>query len=105
MTEKSTAIHSQNTNNALQSVAGPPINVVAFGWSLSSFFVITYVLCIASGLFIPDWGMHKPWLQFFPGFEWLTTKGFLIGLGEAFAYGWYVALVFGPLYNLFAARR
>jgi len=48
--------------------------------------------------------VHKPWLQFFPGFEWLTTKGFLIGLGESFVYGWYVALVFGPLYNLFAAR-
>ena len=28
----------------------------------------------------------------------------LLGLIESFAYGWYVALIFGPLYNLFAAR-
>ncbi len=26
------------------------------------------------------------------------------GGAEAFAYGWYVALVFGPLYNFFAAK-
>ncbi len=105
MTDKSTAIHSNNAEQNVTLVAGPPVNVMAFGWSLSSFFVITYALCIASGLIIPDWELHKPWLQFFPGFEWLTTKGFLIGLIEAFVYGWYVALVFGPLYNLFATRR
>ncbi len=105
MSDKSTAIHSSAANKAVPSVAGPPVNIVAFGWSLSTFFVITYVLCIALGLIIPEWEMHKPWLQFFPGFEWLTTQGFLIGLAEAFTYGWFVALVFAPLYNLFSARR
>jgi hypothetical protein len=31
--------------------------------------------------------------------------GFAIGLVESFLYGWYVALVFGGLYNALAARR
>lgn len=85
-----------------QSLTKTPVDVPGLGWALSSFFVITYVLCIAFGIIIPDWEMHRPWLQFFPGFEWLTFQGFVIGLFEAFIYGWYVAVVLGPLYNFFA---
>lgn len=29
---------------------------------------------------------------------------FFLGLAESLAWGWYVALVFAPLYNFFAAR-
>ena len=76
--------------------------LVALGLSVSIFFVITYILCILLGLIWPDWSMHQPWLQFFPGFEWLTVKGFSIGLVEAVLYGWYVAFVFGSLFNFFA---
>lgn len=78
--------------------------LVPLGWSISAFFVISYILCILLGLVVPDGGMHRPWLQFFPGFEWLTLKGFIIGLVEAFIYGWYVAFLFGWLYNFFAER-
>lgn len=81
------------------------LSIETLGWSLSLFFIVSYLLCIASGLVLPDWGMHRPWLQFFPGFKWLTPSGFLIGLAEAFAYGWYVALLFVPLYNSIADRR
>jgi hypothetical protein len=80
------------------------IPIVALGWSLSFFFVLSFVLCVLLGLVVPDFGLHQPWLQFFPGFTWLTWPSFLLGLIESFAYGWYVALVFGPIYNFFAAR-
>ena len=80
------------------------IPIIPLAWSLSTFFVISYVLCVLSGLIVPDWRMHQPWLQFFPGFEWLTVKGFIIGLVESVAYGWYVGLLFGWLFNFFAAR-
>lgn len=82
----------------------PQLDVLVLGLSLSSFFVITYGLCIALGLIAPSWALHEPWLQFFPGFEWLTLRGFLIGLVESIVYGWYVALVFGALFNWFARR-
>jgi hypothetical protein len=41
---------------------------------------------------------------FLPGFKLLSWPTFLLGLVESFAYGWYIALTFGPLYNFFAAR-
>lgn len=81
------------------------LSIEAVGWSMSLFFLITYLLCIASAAIMPDWKWHEPWLQFFPGFQWLTVTGFLIGFGEAFLYGWYVALIFVPLYNFFVRWR
>ena len=80
------------------------IRIATLGLSLSGFFAISYLLCIGLGLIVPDGGMHKPWLQFFPGFEWLTWKGFAIGLVWTQVYGWYAAVLFGSLYNLFAKR-
>ena len=80
------------------------IPIVPLGLSLSLFFALSFALCVLAGLVFPNWSLHQPWLQFFPGFTWLTWQSFLLGLIESFAYGWYVALIFGPLYNLFAAR-
>src|SRR5512145_2759434 len=78
--------------------------LTSLGASLSAFLVISYVLCILLGLVWRDGGLHQPWLQFLPGFTWLTWRSFLLGLVETFAYGWYVALVFVPLFNFFANR-
>lgn len=81
------------------------LRLVPLGMSLGLFLAISYTLCIALGLIEPDFGLHKPWLQFFPGFEWLTWRGFFIGLTESFVYGWYAALVFVPLHNFFNRMR
>jgi hypothetical protein len=35
---------------------------------------------------------------------WISWSSFGLGLIEAFAYGWFVALIFGPLFNYFSAR-
>lgn len=48
--------------------------------------------------------MHQLLPQLLPGFTWITWPSFLAGLVWSFVYGWYVAVVFGPLFNLFAAR-
>jgi hypothetical protein len=74
------------------------------GTSLSAFLAISFLLCVALGLVAPGWGMHQPWLQFLPGFTWLTWPSVLLGLAESVAYGWYVALVFVPLFNAASAR-
>lgn len=78
--------------------------LVPMGLSLSLLLAISYVLCVALGLVWWDAGLHQPWLQFLPGFTWLSWGSFLLGLVESFAYGWYIALVFTPLFNVFNAR-
>ena len=87
------------------SISGVRIPVTALGMSLGLFFAITFVLCVGFDLLFPGMAMYESWMRFLPGFTWLSWPSFALGLAESYAYGWYVALVFGPLFNFFAARR
>lgn len=81
------------------------VSVVVVGQANSLFLAISYVLCIGFDLVFPGHAMYEAWQKLLPGFEWLTLKGFLIGLIESYAYGWYFALIWVPLYNFFSGRR
>jgi hypothetical protein len=77
------------------------------GLALGLFFTVTLALCILWGMLLP--GLHArgvPILEgILPGFTWLTPGSILLGLVEAFLYGFYVALVFVPLFNYFEGGR
>jgi hypothetical protein len=78
--------------------------LVPLGLSLGGFFAISFVGCILLGLIVPDGTLHRPWLQFFPGFEWLTARSVVTGLIWTQVYAWWTALVFGSLYNFWVGR-
>lgn len=80
------------------------LSLPAVGHATSLFFVITFFLCITFDLVFPEHAMYQTWQKLLPGFEWISWKSFFLGLIEAYGYGWYVALVWVPLYNVFAAR-
>lgn len=81
------------------------IPVFALGMALSASLAITYVLCVLGYLFFPSVPIeHSALATFLPGFTLLSWPSFFLGLIESFGWGWYVALLFGPLYNFFAAR-
>lgn len=82
------------------------IPVFSFGLSLSLFLAISYTLCIAGYVLFPGLPIsHSSLAIFLPGFELLSWRTFLLGLVESLAWGWYVALIFAPLYNFFVSRR
>ena len=91
----------ETTNN---TAALRTIPVRALGLSLGVFFSISFLGCLVLGVIVPDAAMHRPWLQFFPGFEWLTPRGVIIGLVWTQVYAWWTALVFGAVFNFVAAR-
>lgn len=86
------------------STAPSRLPVLALGMSVSLFFSISYVLCVLYHILFADPEIAQMWFAIFPGFTWLNWESFVLGLVESFVLGWYVALVFGPLYNFFAAR-
>jgi len=100
----STIDNPARAGTPLEARSVPRIPVLALGMSLGLFIVVTYVLCVLFDLWFPTQAMHPAWTPLLPGFTWLTWPSFFLGLAEAFAYGWYVALVFAPLYNFFAAK-
>ncbi len=92
------------TNTTTNSPSTPlRSQILATGNALSLFLAISFLLCVAWGLATPyAMHMHGAWAPLLPGFKWLTPLGFIIGLIESYLYGWYIALVFVPLYRLFS---
>lgn len=81
------------------------IPVVALGAGLSLFLAISYILCVLAYVFFPQVPIEHSVLSILlPRFKMLSWAGFCWGLIESLAWGWYIALVFGPIYNFFAAR-
>ncbi|WP_077729665.1 DUF5676 family membrane protein [Methylocaldum sp. 14B] len=80
------------------------ISLVAMGHASSLFLALTFTICVAFDLLFPQHAMYQIWLKLLPGFEWLSWKSFWLGLAESYGYGWYFALIWTPLYNVFAGR-
>ena len=78
------------------------ISLPATGQATGLFLAISYTLCVICCLLFPDHQLYLSWEQWLPGFSWLNWPGFWLGLVESYAYGWYFALVWVPLYNFFA---
>jgi len=81
------------------------ISLVAVGHATSLFLAITFTLCVAFDLLFPARAMYQAWQNLLPGFRWISWSSFLLGLVDSYGYGWYLALIWVPLYNVFAAQR
>ena len=85
------------------------ISIITLGQALSVFFMVSFMLCIIGYLLFPSMPVkHESLGIFLPGFTLLSWHTFFLGLFESFIWGWYIAVVFCPIYNFFlhrAARR
>lgn len=77
------------------------ISLIAAGLATSAFLAISFVLCVVWDLVFPHHAMYEVWLKLLPGFEWISWSSFFLGLVESYGYGWYIALIWVPLYNVF----
>jgi 2TM family of unknown function (DUF5676) len=80
------------------------LSMSAFGHASSLFLALTFVLCVAFDLVFPQMAMYRSWQALLPGFTWISWSSFVLGLIESYGYGWYVTLIWVPLYNVFNAR-
>ena len=79
------------------------MKILPLGHALSVFLALTFTLCIAWGLVTPaSLHTHKAWESLLPGFTFISVPSFFLGLIESYLYGWYIALVFVPLYRFFS---
>lgn len=82
------------------------LHIKPIGWALGLLLSITFVLDVIGGLLFPNfWTMYKAWELALPGFTWLSWGTFLYGVIASFVAGWYIAIVFGLLYNYFVGRE
>ena len=89
----------------MDSITVRTVSVRALGLSLSVFFGISFLLCVLGFYLLPELPVaHGALSIILPGFQFQSGPRFVLGLAESLAWGWYVALIFGPLYNFFATR-
>ena len=106
MSMNTSAIRHQPSGVAIDRPSENRLPVVGLGIALSLFFAISFVLCILGYVLFPSLPItHSALSIFLPGFKLLTFGSALLGLVESLAWGWYIALVFAPLYNRFAVAR
>jgi hypothetical protein len=78
------------------------LNIRVVTWSLGTFTLFSYLVCIAYGLIVPASLHMTQFLEItLPGFKWLNFWSFVIGVVESFLYGVYAGLVYTPIYNVF----
>lgn len=95
---------SDISESVASAQTGRGVPIIPLGLSLSIFLAISFFLC-ALGVLIP--GIREihllrlltPWLN------WSRPAEVLLGAAGAFVWGWYIAVVWGGLYNVFSARR
>lgn len=96
--------HRLQKNEQYPELVYRKIPILALGASLSFFLSLTFTLCVLFDLWLPAYAMNAVWAGLLPGFTWISWSSFLLGFAETFAFGWYIALFFAPLFNFFAAR-
>ena len=82
----------------------PKISLFAFGNATSLFLLMSFIICVVFDLIFPEQAMYTVWLKLLPGFTWISWRSFLLGAVESYAYGWYIALIWVPLYNSFGHK-
>lgn len=80
------------------------IPIQALAWSLGIFFAITFTICVVFDLVFPGQSTTSLWNPLLPWVDGISLGGYILGIAETLLYGWFVALIFGPLFNFFAER-
>jgi hypothetical protein len=81
------------------------VSLYAFGQATGLFLAIAFAVCVAFDFLFPTHAMYRTWETLLPGFTWISWTSVGLGLVESYGYGWFVALIWVPLYNVFAARE
>jgi len=81
-----------------------PIRIIPVGMALGVLLALSFILCVIFGLLFPGATMYQAWLPLLPGVTWISWTSALLGLVESFAYGWYIAVIFVPVFNFFSRR-
>jgi hypothetical protein len=78
-----------------------PLHFKPVALAITSFGVLTYLICMVFDLILSQWAMFELWKIILPGFDGMNWPSFFYGLGGVIVYGLYFAGVFVPIYNYF----
>ncbi len=98
------------TNTSLHSHSGRSpatpahVSVPVLGATLAVVAAISFLLCMLFGFVAPEWGLHRPWLQFFLGLTGLDLRSLALGLLQSIIFGGYAGGLTAAIFNVISRR-
>jgi len=80
------------------------VSVPVLGATLAAFAAISFLLCMLLGFVAPEWGLHRPWLQFYLGLTGFDLRSLVLGLLQSVIFGGYAGALVAAIFN-FISRR
>ncbi|MBX5221847.1 hypothetical protein [Rhizobium sp. NLR8a] len=80
------------------------VSVPVLGATLAAFATISFLLCMLLGFISPEWGLHRPWLQFYLGLTGFDVRSLVLGIVQSLIFGGYAGALIATIFN-FISRR
>ena len=80
------------------------LSLKGFGHATSLLLSISFAVCVGFNLLFPEHAMLKAWQGLLPGLQQISFGSFLLGVVETYVFGWYIALIWVPIYNVVTLR-
>ncbi|TCU08617.1 hypothetical protein [Rhizobium sullae] len=80
------------------------VSVPILGATLAAFAATSFLLCMLLGIVAPEWGLHRPWLQFYLGLTGFDLRSLALGLLQSVIFGGYAGALIAAIFN-FISRR
>ncbi|MBB3166104.1 hypothetical protein FHS25_006620 [Rhizobium laguerreae] len=91
--------------HSVKSLVTPAhVSVPVLGATLAVFASISFLLCMLLGFVAPEWGVHKPWLQFYLGLTGYDLRSVALGFLQSVVFGGYAGTSTAAIFN-FISRR
>ncbi|MGZ2426291.1 hypothetical protein [Rhizobium laguerreae] len=91
--------------HSVKSLTTPAhVSVPVLGATLAVFASISFLLCMLLGFAAPEWGLHKPWLQFYLGLTGFDLRSVALGFLQSVVFGGYAGASIAAIFN-FISRR
>ncbi len=86
------------------SVTPAHVSIAVLGATLAIFATISFLLCMLLGFVAPQWGLHRPWLQFYLGLTGFDLRSLALGILQSVIFGGYAGSLIAAIFN-FISRR
>ncbi|ANL36869.1 hypothetical protein [Rhizobium phaseoli] len=68
------------------------------------FTAVSFLLCMALGFVAPEWGLHRPWRQFYLGLTGFDLWSVVLGTAQSLIFGGYAGALLGTIFNVISRR-
>ncbi|AGS24860.1 MULTISPECIES: hypothetical protein [Rhizobium] len=80
------------------------ISVPVLSATVAVFAAVSFLLCMLLGFIAPEWGLHRPWLQFYLGLTGFDLWSVVLGTVQSVVFGGYAGALLGAIFNVISRR-